>query len=94
MTARTCYSNSLVGAGFRSLPKRVLVLVAALVALATIAATTVADNGINPGLASFFTGIAISMYCPQFMGSIGNGTFLSQLQGLQGVPGVPGIPGF
>ena len=43
-------------------------------------ATTVADNGISPGMASFFTGIAISMYCPQMMGSIGNGTFLNMLQ--------------
>ncbi len=43
-------------------------------------ATTVANNGINPGVASFFTGIAISMYCPQMMGSIGNGTFLNMLQ--------------
>jgi hypothetical protein len=62
-------------------------------------ATTVADNGINPGLAAFFTGIAISMYCPQMMGSIGNGTFLNMLQdnqglsGLVGVPGLPRIPG-
>jgi hypothetical protein len=60
-------------------------------------ATTVADNGINPGLASFFTGIAISMYCPQMMGSIGNGTFLNMLrdnQGLSGlvVPGLSGLP--
>ena len=60
-------------------------------------ATTVADNGINPGLASFFTGIAISMYCPQMMGSIGNGTFLNMLQdnqGLSGLVGVPGLSGF
>jgi hypothetical protein len=57
-------------------------------------ATSVADNGINPGMASFFTGIAISMYCPQMMGSIGNGTFLNTLQGLQGMPGVPRVPGF
>lgn len=62
-------------------------------------ATSVADNGINPGLASFFTGIAISMYCPQMMGSIGNGTFLNFLQqnqglaGMAGLPGVPRIPG-
>jgi hypothetical protein len=63
-------------------------------------ATTVADNGINPGLAAFFTGIAISMYCPQMMGSIGNGTFLNMLQDNQGLsglvrgaPGVPGVPG-
>jgi hypothetical protein len=57
-------------------------------------ATTVADNGISPGMASFFTGIAISMYCPQMMGSIGNGTFLNTLQGMQGMPGVPRVPGF
>ena len=57
-------------------------------------ATTVADNGINPGMASFFTGIAISMYCPQMMGSIGNGTFLNALQGLQGMPGIPRVPVF
>jgi Protein of unknown function (DUF732) len=57
-------------------------------------ASTVADNGISPGMASFFTGIAISMYCPQMMGSIGNGTFLNSLQGLQGMPGVPRVPGF
>jgi len=56
-------------------------------------ATTVADNGINPGLASFFTGIAISMYCPQMMGSIGNGTFLNFLHQTPGLPGVPGVPG-
>jgi hypothetical protein len=57
-------------------------------------ATSVADNGISPGMASFFTGIAISMYCPQMMGSIGNGTFLNSLQGLQGMPGIPQVPGF
>lgn len=56
-------------------------------------ATTVADNGINPGLASFFTGIAISMYCPQMMGSIGNGTFLNMLQDNQGLSGLAGVPG-
>ncbi len=57
-------------------------------------ASTVADNGISPGMASFFTGIAISMYCPQMMGSIGNGTFLNSLQDLQGMPGIPRVPGF
>ena len=59
-------------------------------------ATTVANNGINPGLAAFFTGIAISMYCPQMMGSIGNGTFLNMLQDNQGLSGLintPGLPG-
>ncbi|OBA88932.1 hypothetical protein A5662_02360 [Mycobacteriaceae bacterium 1482268.1] len=56
-------------------------------------ATDVADNGINPGLASFFTGIAIQMYCPQMMGSIGNGTFLNMMQENQGLPGMPGLTG-
>jgi hypothetical protein len=41
--------------------------------------TRVANNGIPPDLAAFFTGIAISMYCPQAMSSIGNGTFLDWL---------------
>jgi hypothetical protein len=44
----------------------------------------VSNNGIPPELAAFFTGIAISMYCPQMMSSIGNGTFLNFLQ----VPGL------
>jgi hypothetical protein len=44
----------------------------------------VANNGIPPEMAAFFTGIAISMYCPQMMSSIGNGTFLNFLQ----VPGL------
>jgi hypothetical protein len=44
----------------------------------------VANNGIPPEMAAFFTGIAISMYCPQMMSSIGNGTFLNWLQ----VPGL------
>jgi hypothetical protein len=55
-------------------------------------ATTVADNGINPGVAAFFTGIAIQMYCPQMMGSIGNGTFLNMLRD-QNLPGMPGLNG-
>ena len=52
-------------------------------------ATTIADNGISPDVAAFFTGIAISMYCPQLMGSLGNGTFLNFLQ----TPGLPRPPG-
>jgi hypothetical protein len=55
--------------------------------------STVSNNGINPDMAAFFTGIAISMYCPQMMTSLGNGTFLNQLGGLQGIPGFSGIPG-
>ena len=38
--------------------------------------STVTNNGINPDMAAFFTGIAISMYCPSMMQSLGNGTFL------------------
>ena len=60
-------------------------------------ASTVADNGISPGMASFFTGIAISMYCPQMMGSIGNGTFLNMLGAVTQQPpacaGWPACPG-
>jgi hypothetical protein len=54
--------------------------------------STVSNNGINPQMAAFFTGIAISMYCPSMMSSIGNGTFLNQLSGLNGLNGL-GIPG-
>ena len=52
--------------------------------------STVTNNGINPDMAAFFTGIAISMYCPSAMTSIGNGTFLNQLSGLNGL-GIPGL---
>jgi hypothetical protein len=52
--------------------------------------STVSNNGINPDMAAFFTGIAISMYCPSMMSSIGNGTFLNQLSGLNGL-GIPGL---
>ena len=57
--------------------------------------STVSNNGISPGMAAFFTGIAIQMYCPQMMGSIGNGTFLNMLQQAPGgIPGgIPGVPG-
>jgi hypothetical protein len=56
--------------------------------------SSVSNNGISPDMAAFFTGIAISMYCPQMMGSIGNGTFLNTLQGMQGIPGIPSVPSF
>jgi len=57
--------------------------------------STVSNNGINPQMAAFFTGIAISMYCPSMMSSLGNGTFLNQLSGLNGLGGLTGmgIPG-
>src|SRR3712207_4064647 len=34
--------------------------------------TRMADSGIPPDVAAFFTGIAISSYCPQMMASAGN----------------------
>ena len=55
------------------------------------------NNGINPDMAAFFTGIAISMYCPSMMTQIGNGTILEGLDGLggpNGLTGLTGIPGF
>ena len=39
----------------------------------------VSNNGVPPEMAAFFTGIAISMYCPQMMSGLGNGTFLNWL---------------
>jgi Protein of unknown function (DUF732) len=44
--------------------------------------STVTNNGISPDMAAFFTGIAISMYCPSMMSSLGNGTFLNFLRPL------------
>jgi Protein of unknown function (DUF732) len=57
--------------------------------------STVSNNGINPDVAAFFTGIAISMYCPSMMSSLGNGTILNSLSGLDGLGGLNGlgIPG-
>ena len=48
----------------------------------------VADNGIPPEMAAFFTGIAISMYCPQMMTSVGNGTLLDWLPAARAIPGL------
>ncbi|WP_193047123.1 DUF732 domain-containing protein [Mycolicibacterium baixiangningiae] len=42
--------------------------------------STVRNDGVPPDLAAFFAGIAIQMYCPQMMSSVGNGTFLNWLQ--------------
>jgi hypothetical protein len=50
--------------------------------------STVTDNGINPDMAAFFTGIAISMYCPQAMASLGNGTVLDWLPAMRAIPGL------
>ncbi|MBY0290155.1 MAG: DUF732 domain-containing protein [Mycobacteriaceae bacterium] len=56
--------------------------------------STVSNNGINPDMAAFFTGIAISMYCPSMMTQIGNGTILEGLDGLGGLNGLTGLSGF
>jgi Protein of unknown function (DUF732) len=42
-------------------------------------ASAVGNSGIPPDMAAFFTGIAISMYCPSMISSIGNGTILDWL---------------
>ncbi|MHC9293986.1 DUF732 domain-containing protein [Mycobacterium sp. LTG2003] len=42
---------------------------------------------VSPDVAAFFTGIAISMYCPQMMSSIGDGTLLRMLA----VPGLTAL---
>jgi hypothetical protein len=57
--------------------------------------SSVSNNGIPPQMAAFFTGIAISMYCPQMMTGIGDGTLLNQLGGLSALGGLNGlrIPG-
>lgn len=52
------------------------------------------SGGISPEMASFFTGIAISMYCPSMISSIGDGTVLNQLSGLQGLGDIAGLGGF
>jgi hypothetical protein len=40
----------------------------------------VRNDGVPPDVAAFFAGLAIQMYCPSMMSSIGNGTFLNWLQ--------------
>ena len=51
------------------------------------AASSIANNGISPDMASLFTSIAISMYCPSMVASMANG-------GLPALPfQIPGLPG-
>jgi hypothetical protein len=45
-------------------------------------------GGMSPAMAELFTGIAVSLYCPQVMSSLANG----QLPNLPQLPGVPGLP--
>ncbi|BBY82897.1 hypothetical protein MPUL_40550 [Mycolicibacterium pulveris] len=50
--------------------------------------TQVTDSGIPPDIAAFFTGIAISSYCPQMLASVGNGTVLDWLPAARAIPGL------
>lgn len=54
---------------------------------ASVATKLRGDGGLSPEMASFFAGIAISMYCPQMMSQIGDGTLLRMLT----VPGLGGL---
>ncbi|MBV8966350.1 MAG: DUF732 domain-containing protein [Mycobacteriaceae bacterium] len=58
------------------------------------AASSIANNGVSPDMASLFTNIAISMYCPQMVASVANGSFLNN-GGMPALPfQIPGLPGF
>jgi hypothetical protein len=46
--------------------------------------STVRNDGVPPEMAAFFAGVAIQMYCPSMMASVGNGSFF----GLLGMPGL------
>ena len=59
---------------------------------ASVASQLRGNNGISPEMASFFTGIAISMYCPQFVSSISDGSILNNLGALNGLSGLAGFP--
>lgn len=63
---------------------------------ASVASQMRGNNGMSPEMASFFTGIAIQMYCPQMMSSISDGSILNNLNnlgGLNALSGIAGIPG-
>ena len=55
-------------------------------------ASQVRDGGVSPEMASFFTGIAISMYCPQMMSQISDGSILNNLGALNTLGGIVGFP--
>ena len=55
-------------------------------------ASSVRDGGVSPEMASFFTGIAISMYCPQMMSQISDGSILNNLDALNTLGGIVGFP--
>lgn len=59
---------------------------------ASVASQMRGNSGMSPEMASFFTGIAIQMYCPQMMSSIGDGSILNNLGALNGLAGIAGFP--
>lgn len=59
---------------------------------ASVASQMRGDGGMSPQMASFFTGIAIQMYCPQMMSSISDGSILNNLGALNGLAGIAGFP--
>lgn len=59
---------------------------------ASVASQMRGNNGMSPEMASFFTGIAISMYCPQMMSSISDGSILNNLGALNALSGIAGFP--
>ncbi|MBU9765830.1 DUF732 domain-containing protein [Mycobacterium sp. TNTM28] len=59
---------------------------------ASVASQMRGDNGMSPQMASFFTGIAIQMYCPQMMSSISDGSILNNLGALNALGGLAGFP--
>ncbi|OMC28488.1 hypothetical protein A5740_19770 [Mycobacterium sp. GA-1841] len=59
---------------------------------ASVASQMRGDGGMSPQMASFFTGIAIQMYCPQMMSSISDGSILNNLGALNGLAGLAGFP--
>lgn len=59
---------------------------------ASVAAQLRGDRSvISPDAAAFFTGIAISMYCPQMISSIGDGSILNTLDALDRLDLIPGF---
>ncbi len=57
------------------------------------AVTKVRNNGVSPEMAAFFAGIAIQMYCPSMVSSIGDGSVLNQLGTLNQLGGLTGLTG-
>jgi len=57
------------------------------------AASSIANKGMSPQMASMFTTIAIQMYCPEAMANIASGNFSGAVPQMPGMPGMPGLAG-